>query len=181
MPVTYPHVEETAKTALRTMLSPYFAGGTFTISGTTENFYKAQVEFDVNKVNENKNQSPMVVITGSRSEREDFKVNDPKQLKVFGGTQRQQMCTRTVYLSMPKTLPMQNPPYTSTKIRKAEWRDLDRLWAQLLLVCTGLRYEWGQHSIYHMDLESTSVQLPDADFFIVSGLMEFQLRYEYTK
>ena len=182
MPVTYPHVEETAKTQLRSMLSTYFKdGGTHDISGTTENFYKAQIEFHISKVNENKLQSPMIVIAGSRSENEDFKVNDPKQMKVFGGTERQQMCTRTVYISIPKTMPLQDPPYTSTKVRKSEMRDADRLWAQLLLVCMGLRYEWGQLGVYHMNLESSSVQVNDPDFWIVSGNMEFQLRYEFTK
>lgn len=183
MPVTYPQIEETTKRALHAVIAPYFAApgvSTQQISGTDQDFYRADLDFDVLRVNEEQT-LPRIVITGSRTTSHDYKVNDPKTVKRWGGTQRQAECTRTIFISLAKSMKVGVPPYNTTKVQQANWRDADRIWGQLFLICKGLQDRWAQENIYQMDLESNPRQLADPNYFILSGQMSFQLRFEYTK
>lgn len=178
----FPNVEENFKTALYEVLAPYLCTGTVQqLQCEMTSFYNIDLSFDVEKVR-TPTTKPILSIVGSQVQGyREFKCDDPCGQRPFGYI-RQQNVTRTVYLSIGKTMVLSSPPYLDpSAVEMATWRTMDRIWAQFSGVLESRRKELTEKGIMNATVDHFPTQIQDKDFFIYFGRFKALLQYGYTR
>lgn len=169
-PVTYPYISETFKRALHEVISPYVGtGGWLSFGSYNLLLYRCDLGYQVEKVTQ-PSLYPRITFTGTRSSNERlFKCEDDQRRLI--DVKRLDL-TRTVYVSVPKSLSLNTPPFPTPAVMKpSSYEIVDAVWGQLLATVDSQAGGFRDRGITNVRLTATPIEMTDTDYWIGRGTL----------
>jgi len=180
-PVAFPYIEPTFKTALNEVLAPALSTGTpGVVGGVSVEFYNCELHFNIDLVRA-PSRLPRIGIVGSRSN----VIADEKCIDQTGnlplGYVRRIEVFRSLYVSVPKSLQIQVPPYSSPVKRLIGWEDVDKIWSQVHAVFATKHRDFIDRNIFRPAITPTPVPAVDTEYFILYGVLNCEVRVPFVR
>lgn len=187
--VQLPNTVESLHRAFSEVLIPYLSSGNSqNILGNQIEFYNCELFYHLEKIQKEPGDAPVnkpfIVFAGSRiGSTKQYKASDPTLSRSDrSGNEVRQRLYKTVYVGVSRSLKINLPPYSEpANTRLANLSDPDQIWSQLWIVLSYLHRSFYDRGIYYPDLTPVPVPVPSEDYYLVSGSLEMEVRYQFRR
>lgn len=180
--VQFPNIVESFHRALNEVLYPFLSTGNSQslMGGIGIVFYKCDLLYSNLIFGDEPRGNPFICFIGSQTgNRRIDKVVDPKAQRPYAYELRQNI-SKTVYVGMGTSTKFDPPPFEDSP-RLGDMLDAENIWGQLVTVIEHQHANFAQRGIYNPRLPAIPRQVPNDNYYLVSGELTAQIRCTFTR